>query len=723
MIHAEKITKTYARRGKAPYAALRETSLTLSDTGLVLVTGHSGSGKTTLLNILSGLDAPTSGGVTYSGGCAACAYVFQDSRMIETLTLRENLRLAAEICGGDARAAELPDEYELAEVADHMPNELSAGERQRAAVLRAVACDRPVIYADEPTGDLDPENSAKVAELLGRESKKRLVVVVTHDREYFADLADREIVMKGGGIVSDVTVRGSERAPSGGSGKAALSFGNAALLAIRAARRGKARFISTTVALLLCAVMLTAFLSVLWQDPLSVKYETARGAGAVVYDLGKYASDHDERYGARFTDMTEADYAALYAEYGDDAIPSLTSPTGGGFFVRSDRELSDASARIDKIYMSSECAFPVLAGSATVGEGEAVICSALADALYGDAFSAVGEELRIRSDYAADEYVLTVGGVYGSAEEKTSVFMSASDVTNAYVASGRLSGVSIYADDGDELIYADVYSASYGERHDAVVTGTYPTAGEIGISDSLLRTYFGGGSSVTGTEHVFTVDGETAVLRVSCVFETVTAGTTFAVMLSDEEFGALAARTSGAYRTSFALADYDAEDIRELHAAGYCDDGEFSASARGVLVEAAYMCAVFGAAAAAFALLAGVFLALLAGDTLARSRGDLGLLRALGVGKGGLLGMLSFRPLMLLALVALVTPALCPLLVLPVELLLSARLGFVVTALSPCFPAALATVGVLAVFGVAVLSALALRLMRRSAVDIVYDRD
>ena len=122
-------------------------------------------------------------------------------------------------------------------------------------------------------------------------------------------------------------------------------------------------------------------------------------------------------------------------------------------------------------------------------------------------------------------------------------------------------------------------------------------------------------------------------------------------------------------------------------------------------------------------MLAGVFLALLAGDTLARSRGDLGLLRALGVGKGGLLGMLSFRPLMLLALVALVTPALCPLLVLPVELLLSARLGFVVTALSPCFPAALATVGVLAVFGVAVLSALALRLMRRSAVDIVYDRD
>lgn len=356
--------------------------------------------------------------------------------------------------------------------------------------------------------------------------------------------------------------------------------------------------------------------------------------------------------------MTEADYAALYAEYGDDAIPLLTSPTGGGFFVRSDRELSDA-ARIDKIYMSSECAFPVLAGSATVGEGEAVICSALADALYGDASSAVGEELRIRSDYAADEYVLTVGGVYGSAEEKTSVFMSASDVTNAYVASGRLSGVSIYADDGDELIYADVYSASYGERHDAVVTGTYPTAGEIGISDSLLRTYLGGGSSVTGTEHVFTVDGETAVLRVSCVFETVTAGTTFAVMLSDEEFGALAARTSGTYRTSFALADYDAEDIRELHAAGYCDDGEFSASARGVLVEAAYMCAVFGAAAAAFALLAGVFLALLAGDTLARSRGDLGLLRALGVGKGGLLGMLSFRPLMLLALVALVTPALC----------------------------------------------------------------
>lgn len=127
-------------------------------------------------------------------------------------------------------------------------------------------------------GDLDPENSAKVAELLGRESKKRLVVVVTHDREYFADLADREIVMKGGGIVSDVTVRGSGRAPSGGSGKAALSFGNAALLAIRAARRGKARFISTTVALLLCAVMLTAFLSVLWRIrfPSSTKRRGAR---------------------------------------------------------------------------------------------------------------------------------------------------------------------------------------------------------------------------------------------------------------------------------------------------------------------------------------------------------------------------------------------------------------------------------------------------------------
>jgi len=185
---------------------------------LVAVVGPSGSGKSTLLGLLAGLDRPTSGDVRIDGRSIGglsenelalirrerIGFVFQSFHLLPNLTARENVLLPLELRrthSAPARASELLGRIGLADRAGHYPSQLSGGEQQRVAVARAFACDPAILFADEPTGNLDAASGAVVLSLLREmwSQSRATMVLVTHD-EAIAPLAERRIHLRAGRI-------------------------------------------------------------------------------------------------------------------------------------------------------------------------------------------------------------------------------------------------------------------------------------------------------------------------------------------------------------------------------------------------------------------------------------------------------------------------------------------------------------------------------------------
>jgi putative ABC transport system ATP-binding protein len=220
MLEARQLTKEY-RSGDSRLAVLRDVSFTVPDGAFVAIVGPSGSGKTTLLGLLAGLDLPSSGSVLMDGTDlsvlsedkraqlrgAKVGFVFQSFQLIPTLTALENVQVPLELRGDDgapARAQELLARVGLGDRAHHFPNQLSGGEQQRVAIARAFSNAPRLLFADEPTGNLDSDTGAHVVELLetlNRESGTT-IVLVTHDLG-LAGRAGRIIRLADGAVVSD----------------------------------------------------------------------------------------------------------------------------------------------------------------------------------------------------------------------------------------------------------------------------------------------------------------------------------------------------------------------------------------------------------------------------------------------------------------------------------------------------------------------------------------
>ena len=218
MIQAESLCKTYRRR-TGNLSVIEGVSLHVKAGECVVLLGPSGSGKSTLLNMLGGLLRPFSGQVLldgvdlYSLSPAArvrlrrekVGFVFQSFHLVPYLTAAENVAVALHLRGrgrdsSREEAVALLTRVGLGDRADHVPDELSVGECQRVALARAVAGSPVVIFADAPTGNLDPDSAAVVAKHLRRFSKEgAAVVVVTHDPQ-LAQIADRTLWLEGGKV-------------------------------------------------------------------------------------------------------------------------------------------------------------------------------------------------------------------------------------------------------------------------------------------------------------------------------------------------------------------------------------------------------------------------------------------------------------------------------------------------------------------------------------------
>jgi putative ABC transport system ATP-binding protein len=201
---------------------LRGISFQVPRGQFVAIMGPSGSGKSTLLGLLAGLDTPTSGQVILDGEDISrlgedqmallrgrkVGFVFQSYQLVPTLTAEENVLLPLELAGdgyaGAARAQELLKQVGLWDRRDHYPVQLSGGEQQRVALARAFVGHPPIVFADEPTGNLDSANGRHVLEMLVAMNRREgtTLVLVTHDRE-LASRADRLITLHDGQVVSD----------------------------------------------------------------------------------------------------------------------------------------------------------------------------------------------------------------------------------------------------------------------------------------------------------------------------------------------------------------------------------------------------------------------------------------------------------------------------------------------------------------------------------------
>lgn len=222
MLEVKNLKKIYKTKNGAPVHALDGISMRFPEKGMVFLLGKSGSGKSTLLNVCGGLDSPTEGEVIVKGRSSKdfsqsdfdsyrntfIGFIFQEYNILNEFSVEDNIALALELQGKskDKEAiAALLEQVDLTGYAKRKPNTLSGGQKQRIAIARALVKKPEIIMADEPTGALDSNTGKQVFDTLKKLSKDKLVIVVSHDREFAEQYGDRIIELKDGQILSDVS--------------------------------------------------------------------------------------------------------------------------------------------------------------------------------------------------------------------------------------------------------------------------------------------------------------------------------------------------------------------------------------------------------------------------------------------------------------------------------------------------------------------------------------
>lgn len=227
ILEAKEIFKTYKGINK-DLTVLDNINFHVKKGEILAIVGPSGSGKTTLLGLCAGLDNPTTGLINLADEPISemtenekadlrnrkVGFIFQNFQLLPTLTALENVMIPLELQGraegAKAKAKDLLERVGLGGRYDHYPSQLSGGEQQRVSMARAFSNDPEILFADEPTGNLDEETGQIVEDLLFELNKEKqtTLVIVTHDLE-LANKTDRIIKLKGGKIISDLNVKSS----------------------------------------------------------------------------------------------------------------------------------------------------------------------------------------------------------------------------------------------------------------------------------------------------------------------------------------------------------------------------------------------------------------------------------------------------------------------------------------------------------------------------------
>ena len=281
MLELRNISKTYKPKKGAPVRALKSVTLSFDDRGMVFVLGKSGCGKSTLLNLIGGLDIADSGEIIIEGKSTGSfkesdydryrneyiGFIFQEYNLLEDMTVGENISLAMELQGNTSdkgRSEEILEQVGLKGYAERKTNELSGGQKQRVAIARAMVKNPKIIMADEPTGALDSTTGKAILDTLKELSESRLVIVVSHDREFAEQYGDRIIELEDGKVIKDESrgernegIKEREKAESERTFKSAgLPYRRALAMGAKTMRKKRLRL---AITILLCFLSFTAF--------------------------------------------------------------------------------------------------------------------------------------------------------------------------------------------------------------------------------------------------------------------------------------------------------------------------------------------------------------------------------------------------------------------------------------------------------------------------------
>mgnify|MGYP004454290713 CR=1 FL=1 len=222
MLQVKNLVKTYQTKSADVVYALNNVSIDFPEKGMVFLLGKSGSGKSTLLNAIGGLDKFDSGEIVIKGKSSRdfsqsdfdsyrntfVGFIFQEYNILENFTVAKNLALALELQGKKAEKEDVDNllrQVDMLSYANRKPNQLSGGQKQRVAIARALIKNPEIIMADEPTGALDSNTGKQVMDTLKELSKTKLVIIVSHDREFAEIYGDRIIELKDGVVIHDTT--------------------------------------------------------------------------------------------------------------------------------------------------------------------------------------------------------------------------------------------------------------------------------------------------------------------------------------------------------------------------------------------------------------------------------------------------------------------------------------------------------------------------------------
>lgn len=343
MIELINIKKDYKSKTGNVTNALKEVNIKFDDKGMTFILGKSGSGKSTLLNILGGLDKYDSGDMIILGKSSKdftqadfdsyrntyIGFIFQEFNILEDYDVYENIVLALQLqqkVVNDEEINKLLEKLDLSELKKRKVNELSGGQKQRVAIARALIKNPKIILADEPTGNLDSNTGMQVMELLKEISKKRLVIIVSHDTESARQFGDRVIEIKDGKIITDTCSRNEIiYKEEYKSIKSKLPLKESIKLGLGSLRHKKLRLFFTILLTLFTLVFYSLLDTLSSYDIESAHAKTAVDEKLEYVQIGKYSYDmlEEERDYYNWTQLPlgTKDEEKILSSIGDEYYP------------------------------------------------------------------------------------------------------------------------------------------------------------------------------------------------------------------------------------------------------------------------------------------------------------------------------------------------------------------------------------------------------------------
>ncbi len=380
MIKLKNIEKIYNQNKENEFRALKDISIKFENKGLVFLEGQSGSGKSTLLNIIAGFDKPTSGEIESSYNENFSSMIFQDFQLIDSLTINQNLDLVIDLMPNEInKKDDLVEKYGLTDVLNHYPSQISGGEKQRVAIVRALLQNHPLIICDEPTGNLDEDNAIKIADALLDEAEKRLVIVASHDTELFINRCNRHIAIKKGQIIKDEQIKEVSDSDADeikiSNRKPKLKLKTQIFLSFKLSKKFKKKNMFLFITLFLALIiLLTSFNGLLNTKP-SVIYSTYKKTNEPYIDFVLNGITGEKS-------LIESDYQKLINtnllshKFIYDCNNSIYS------VVEEDSlDFREEITTINRVYLKDECPKEMLIGSSSTKDGGVIISDYIATKL------------------------------------------------------------------------------------------------------------------------------------------------------------------------------------------------------------------------------------------------------------------------------------------------------------------------------------------------------